>query len=117
MLELISLEPTWLDRFREILNSAVLAGGVGGVTLSEVAERLGLGDRTLQRRLAEHETTWRAELDMILRDRVIILVQDRSVSVESIASQLGYRDSSLLHKAFRRWTGQSLAEFRRGLTN
>ncbi|MEU6587270.1 AraC family transcriptional regulator ligand-binding domain-containing protein [Nocardia sp. NPDC046763] len=115
LLESASLENTWLDAFREVLNSAVWAGGVGGVTLSKVAMKLGVSDRTLQRRLADHGTTWRAELAMILRDRAIILLQDRSVPVELIASQFGYRDSRVLDRFFLRWTGQSVAEFRRRL--
>jgi transcriptional regulator GlxA family with amidase domain len=35
----------------------------GSPSLAEIAHRLAISTRTLQRRLADHGTTWRAELD------------------------------------------------------
>ncbi|MNF17289.1 Helix-turn-helix domain protein [compost metagenome] len=41
---------------------------------------------------------------------------DRSVkSVSDIAAELGFAEPSALYRAFRKWTGVSLAEHRRNL--
>ncbi|WP_162958125.1 AraC family transcriptional regulator [Nocardia yunnanensis] len=109
-------ERAWLEVFRDELRTR-LSARTGGTMLDEVARALGLSGRTLQRRLAEQGTTWRAELETVRRDLAITLLCERSDSVRSIAVQLGYRDHRVLARAFRRWTGSAPADFRRAQSN
>ena len=44
------------------------------------------------------------------------LLSDPRLSVTEIAFRLGYRDASAFFKIFKRWTGQTPAEYRRALT-
>ncbi|MFE3227553.1 AraC family transcriptional regulator ligand-binding domain-containing protein [Nocardia sp. NPDC059228] len=113
LIDSIGPEPAWLDVFRAALHAALPESGGDGAGLAEVATALRISDRTLQRRLAEHGTSWRAELDIVRRDTAIALLRDRTVPVGSVALRLGYRDHRVLARAFRRWTGQSPASFRR----
>ncbi|MFE3193613.1 AraC family transcriptional regulator ligand-binding domain-containing protein [Nocardia sp. NPDC059240] len=107
----IGPEPPWLEVFRGVLRGQMSESPAA--KLEDVAAVLSLSGRTLQRRLAEHGTTWRAELETVRRDLAIALLRDRSDSVGSIAAQLGYRDHRVLARAFRRWTGRAPADFRR----
>ncbi|WP_040811574.1 helix-turn-helix transcriptional regulator [Nocardia concava] len=106
-----------MDSFHTLLRATLSDYSNDGLRLDEVAGKLRLSPRTLQRRLAEYGTTWRAELEGVRRDTAVALLSDRGVAVETIAAQLGYRDRRVLARAFRRWTGQSPAEFRRALSN
>lgn len=99
----------WLDRFHTILESAV-AGGPPG--LDQVAGRLAMSPRTLQRRLREEGTSWREELEKLRQRRVDRLLRETSLSVESIAARVGFTDSRALRRAIHRWYGHGPAAIR-----
>ncbi len=84
----------------------------GGFSLSteslcESSERLGMSERTLQRRLAEAGTTFGAELERARRERAFRLVSQTDLRVKEIAKELGFADSSTFARAFRRWFAAS----------
>ncbi|WP_280305682.1 AraC family transcriptional regulator [Nocardia neocaledoniensis] len=90
-----------LDPFRLALAAAVDAGDPA---LARVAQALAMSRRTLQRHLAEHGTSWRAELDAIRYERAKnLLAQGHSTA--TIAHRLAFTDDRALRKAFHRWTG------------
>jgi AraC-like DNA-binding protein len=99
----------WLDRFHATLESAVAQSPPG---LDEVASRLAMSPRTLQRRLREEGTTWRAELEKLRQRRVEHLLRETSLSVESIAARVGFTDSRSLRRAVHRWYGHGPAAIR-----
>ncbi len=92
----------WYDAFRVALD-IVFEQGI--VSLEAVAERLVMSPRTLQRRLAEHETTWRSEVEQVRRQRALDLLRDPDLSMRSIARRVGYSDERALRRAVRRWHG------------
>ncbi|WP_218719174.1 helix-turn-helix domain-containing protein [Nocardia sp. MH4] len=59
----------------------------------------------LQRRLAEHETTWRSEAEQVRRQRALELLRNPDLSMRSIARRVGYSDERALRRAVRRWHG------------
>ncbi|BDT85906.1 putative HTH-type transcriptional regulator AraC [Nocardia cyriacigeorgica] len=78
-----------------------------------VAHELSMSTSTLKRRLAEEGTTFRALCQSVLRERAMLRLLDRSMSVSEIATDLGYSDLANFSHAFKRWTGRSPNEFRR----
>jgi AraC-like DNA-binding protein len=90
----------WLGRFRQVLAEAIDEGRISAEVL---ARRLALSTRTLQRRLAEHDTTWRAELDTARRQRAQRAVAGGPPSAARLARQLGYADPRSVRRALRRW--------------
>jgi AraC-like DNA-binding protein len=64
---------------------------------------LAISVRTLQRRLAEHGTTWRAELQAARQDRARTAFQASPPSMTRLARQLGYADPRSVRRALRRW--------------
>lgn len=88
---------TWLGQFRLKLD-AMLA--VGSPSIDRAASGLTLSTRTLQRRLTEYETTWRAELDSARQRRTD---QSSETSAHQLAARLGYADPRSVRRARRRW--------------
>ena len=77
-----------------------------------VAEKLGTSCRSLQRRLAAHNTSFNRFVDDALARRAKKLLRDGTVSITDIALELGYTDPAHFTRAFRRWTGVTPSAFR-----
>jgi AraC-like DNA-binding protein len=86
-----------------------------GLSTSWVARRLRMSARTLARRLETENTTFFAVLADARRERALRLMEDRSLSLTEIAFVLGFAHVPSFHRAFRRWTGKTPADFRSGL--
>ncbi len=85
----------------------------GDVTVQSVAAKLGMGVRTLQRRLREVDTQFK---DLVEDARQVVSVrylQDTDVPLTEIAFLTGYSEVSAFTRAFRRWKGTTPIEFRR----
>ncbi|MEZ0113842.1 AraC-like DNA-binding protein [Catenulispora sp. EB89] len=92
----------WIDAFRVALAGAAERDSV---TLADVAARLALSTRTLQRRLAENQTTWREELDAVRARRELHLLQDSDLTIASVAARVGYSDLRAYRRAVQRRHG------------
>ncbi|MAA67041.1 MAG: AraC family transcriptional regulator [Alteromonadaceae bacterium] len=81
-------------------------------SLDVMAERFCVSSRTLKRRLADRDTTYREIVESVLKNRAIQLLRYTNQSISEIAYELGYADLSNFSRAFRKWTGKSASEFR-----
>jgi AraC-like DNA-binding protein len=88
---------TWYDRFQELLAEVI---DLGSPSRDALARRLSISVSTLQRRLAEHGTTWRAELDAARQRRV---QHARRHAQDDLARHLGYADPRSVRRAMSRW--------------
>jgi len=77
-----------------------------------VARALGLGERTLRRRLALSGTSFRLILDDVRREHALALLGQRGRSIGEIAFASGYSDPSAFDHAFRRWFDSSPRAYR-----
>ncbi|SDJ54054.1 helix-turn-helix domain-containing protein [Aliiruegeria lutimaris] len=89
----------------------VLLAAKGEVSEDAVASWLGLGTRTLQRRLASEGSSFREVLASFQVERASALLLETDHSVREIASALGYREVKSFRRAFRKWTGKTPTEF------
>ncbi|MFD0982641.1 AraC family transcriptional regulator ligand-binding domain-containing protein [Tropicimonas aquimaris] len=92
----------------------LLSGGVP--PLAEVAMTLGMGTRTLQRRLSERGTTYQAVVDEARRHLAQQLVGDKRYSLSEIAFLTGFSEQSAFTRAFKRWEELSPRAFRQAGT-
>ena len=92
------------------------ASGDAGLALAAAAKQLRLSRRTLNRRLAECGTSYRALLEGHLQGRARELLADPSLGVGEVAWRLGYEDPSNFGRACRRWFGKSPAALRKELS-
>ncbi|MBJ8348817.1 AraC family transcriptional regulator [Antrihabitans sp. YC2-6] len=84
-------------RVREVLIA-------GPMRLESVAAELGLSERTLHRRLASEETSFRE----IVTETTVLLAQEMlaaGLTVEDVASRVGYGGAPAFVVAFKKWTG------------
>lgn len=83
-----------------------------GADMHRVARLMGMSVRTLQRRLASNGRSWSAVVEAFRRDEAARLLTGPTPLVE-IAARLGYREQTSFTRAFKRWTGQTPAQWRR----
>jgi AraC-like DNA-binding protein len=76
-------------------------------TLEATARALHASPRTLQRRLAEHGTTYAKLVDAVRRDLAERLVREGRLSITEITFLLGFDHLSGFRRAFKRWTGRA----------
>jgi AraC-like DNA-binding protein len=98
-----------LGRVR-VQTRAALDGG--DARLEVVARRLGVGARTLQRRLGEYGITYAKLLDDVKRETAERWVEQGEMSFGEIAFGLGFSEPSAFHRAFKRWTGRTPREYK-----
>jgi AraC-like DNA-binding protein len=83
------------------------------VTAVHVARRMGLGARTLARRLADEQTSYRDVLDDVRKRAALEALARGDRAIGDIAQALGFASPQGFHRAFRRWTGTSAAAYRK----
>ncbi len=101
------LERRIVDQIGEALSEGV-------PTLAEVAARIGMSSRTLQRRLSADGLAYQ---DLVLDARKTLserLLRRTDYALAEIAFLTGFSDQSTFTRAFKRWNGQTPADYRRG---
>ncbi|MDO5133491.1 MAG: AraC family transcriptional regulator [Eubacteriales bacterium] len=89
----------------------LLPGGAG--TVEEVAEKLGVSKRTLQRKLTEENTTFQKQLNGTRELLAKHYLRNTDMSSDDIAFLLGYQEINSFLRAFSIWTGMSVSEYRK----
>jgi AraC-like DNA-binding protein len=97
--ELDAAAVEWIGLFRATLLRSLQTGEA---TLGELAKRHAVSPRTLQRQLAAHGTSLRAEVNRARRELAASL-SEAGASNSMIALRLGYSDTRALRRALRRW--------------
>jgi AraC-like DNA-binding protein len=84
----------------------------GTVRAGEIAQRLGMSQRTLARRLESEGLSFSEVLEHLRRDLANRYLADDDLSISQIAWLLGYKEVGALSHAFKRWTGRAPSEVR-----
>ncbi len=74
-------------------------------SLAEVADELAVHPRTLRRRLAEENTSFRALVNEARSALAVDLLCNVGLTVDEVSKRLGYTDTSTFCHAFKRWHG------------
>jgi len=90
------------SRIREVLKSQI---GEEMPTLNDVASMLYLSPQTLRRRLAAEGKSYQGVKDALRRDAAIHLLLNQDLTLEDVAQQVGFSETSTFHRAFKKWTG------------
>lgn len=99
-----------LEQRVRIQISQALSDGVP--TISDVAGRLGLSGRSMQRRLAERGHTYQDIVDGARRELSERLLRQTDYGLVEIAFLTGFSDQSSFTRAFKRWNGQTPRSYR-----
>jgi AraC-like DNA-binding protein len=98
------------ERARRAIRAALPSGEV---TAADVAKTLGTSTRSLQRALQEKGTSLSHEVDEARKERAMVLLRRPELTVAEVAFMLGYAESRVFLRSFRRWTGKTPTELRR----
>ncbi|AWL12182.1 hypothetical protein HMF8227_01709 [Saliniradius amylolyticus] len=107
-LQLRRLQPeTIADKVRTILQQQPWLGR------SQVAEALAMSERHLNRKLKPYGFSFKSLTEEVKKQRLQeLLVNDQRISQSHLADYFGYADESAFAKAFKRWMGMNLSQYR-----
>lgn len=83
------------------------------LSLQDIARRLEVSPRTLNRQLAQLNTSLRQLTDEVRKEYACHLLSATQLKIEEIAGELSYTDTSNFVRAFRRWVGVTPLAFRK----
>lgn len=102
--------PSFIDVVKRVLEEGLHERDL---TLVRLADQLGVSTRTLQRRLRAAGVTHRGLVRDVRQDLATRSLSTR-VSQGQIARNLGYSGAGAFQRAFKRWSGMTPGQLRRG---
>lgn len=125
--ELAISNDRFLDEIMNELNSSDLVTQVkraiigdlpsGAPNEEDIAKRVFVSSRTLQRRLADEDTSFRTLLLEVRRELAEKYISDKNMPLAEISYMLGFADTSSFSRAFKKWTGEPPNTFRQNLSS
>lgn len=103
-------DDTGLAQRVRIQVSSSLSEGVP--LISDIASRLGMSGRSLQRRLSDRGYAYQDIVDEARRTLSERLLRTTEYSLAEVAFLAGYSEQSTFSKAFKRWNGQTPRSYR-----
>ena len=86
-----------------------------GCSIEDVALKLGMSKRTLQRKLTEEKTTFQKQLNHTRELLAKNYIKNTDMVSDDIAFLLGYKDLNSFLRAFQIWTGMTITEYKKSL--
>lgn len=80
--------------------------------IEEVAKQLNMTSRTLIRKLKVEDTRFQKIRDSVLQQQAKAYLMDRNMTVENIGHLLGFSEAASFRRSFKRWFGETPANFR-----
>ena len=110
---IVGRRPRKDDLVREVREYVVRRLKKGAPPFDDVARDFNMSSKTLERRLAEHEASYRELVDNMRFDLAKHLLANTDVRLHQIAYALGYSEPGPLVRAFKRWTDGTPMQYRR----
>jgi len=100
---------TWVDKCKKYL---VIGSGEESPSLTKIAEKLNVSERTLARHLRAEGFSFSEILQQKRQDLACHYLLQTDDTITNIALNLGFKDSSNFNRAFKRWFQITPSEFR-----
>ncbi len=81
--------------------------------MADIARGLGLSARSFHRRLTEHGVTFQTLTAETRRELALGMLRENQYSLAEIAFLTGFSEQSAFTRAFKRWTGETPASYRK----
>ena len=108
----ISTNPSLVQTTKEEI-ARVLSEGLP--KMADVARELGFSVRSFHRRLADHGVNFQTLAEETRREIALSMLRDESCPLSEVAFLTGFSEQSAFNRAFKRWTNQTPAHYRRSL--
>ena len=82
-------------------------------SLDEIAQRLGLSGRTLQRRLSREDLKFQDLIEELRRNLALGYLENPNIAITDVSVLLNFSEPSAFHRAFQRWMGMTPAQYRK----
>ncbi|MCY1357193.1 hypothetical protein D9M69_436770 [compost metagenome] len=82
--------------------------------LTQTSAALHCSGSSLQRHLAQENASFQTIRDHLRRDWAIYRLQTARLAIPQLAEELGFADSASFQRAFKRWTGRTPGQVRKG---
>jgi AraC-like DNA-binding protein len=86
----------------------------GDASMDKIAEALAMSRQTLFRKLKDEGTTFEKVLDELRHKLALHYLNGKKVSISETAYLVGFSEAAAFSRAFKRWTGKSPSEMRKG---
>jgi AraC-type DNA-binding domain-containing proteins len=83
----------------------------GESSIEQVAKKLMISKRTLQRKLNVEKTTFQKQLNLTRESLSKYYIMNTDMTSSDIAYLLGYQDLNSFRRAFHLWTGMNISEY------
>lgn len=104
------------DTIGQLRQALTLLLPQGKATLDQVVKHLHTSKRTFHRKLEEHGTSFREQLEDFRRELACsYMMRQDDLTVGDISFMLGFSSSSNFTRAFKRWTGYTPQDYRQQL--
>ncbi len=81
--------------------------------VENVAQHIGISPRTLSRKLNNNNTTFQSLVNDVKSQRACHYLKTTNLSIEEVATLIGFNDSANFRRAFTVWTGMTPSHFRK----
>ncbi|MGL4742110.1 MAG: helix-turn-helix domain-containing protein [Sarcina sp.] len=105
----LEIDNTFSASVRSVLFEKVPSGEG---TIEVIAQELAVSVRSLQRKLANENTTFLKQLNHTRELLARSYLKDGKISNDEIAFLIGYSDSNSFIRAFKNWTGMTITEYK-----
>ncbi|MEB6478851.1 helix-turn-helix domain-containing protein [Acinetobacter vivianii] len=92
------------DRLDAVIKAMIYDEQDGFLSIKQIAGKLHISERSLQRQLGQQQTTFQTLLAEVRRQHAEYLLRQPKLSIQEVADRLGYADISHFSRAFKRWT-------------
>lgn len=82
------------------------------LNVAQTAKRLGMSQRTLQRRLQDAGRSFQDLFDDVRRELALRHLAAGNLTICEVASRVGFTDLRAFYRAFKRWTGTAPGQYR-----
>jgi len=110
--EIRTLERLAQNDIRTVVSQALANSRDSKISLEDVAKKLLISPRTLRRKLQHSDTSFREIQQQHMLERALQALSESEHTIDAIAHQCGFRDSSGFRAAFKRWTGMTPRDYR-----
>lgn len=100
------------DIINQVSNTLVEMLPQGEPGMAEVASKLMLSSRTLQRKLKSQNSCFKQLLEDVRREMAIQYIRQTHVPIGEISYRLGFAHINNFSRAFKRWTGKTPIDYR-----
>jgi AraC-like DNA-binding protein len=114
--ELLARVPSTLDLLDRAQTLLPVLLKEPALSLAHLADQLGVGERSLQRKLAEHGLTYKELVQRVREEHAMRGLESGAQTVSELAYMLGFNSTAAFSRAFKRWRGMSPSEWQAAQT-